>query len=776
MSVNGIFGWLLTTSWQVALLVVLILVLQRLLGRWLTPRWRYALWLLVLARLFLPVQPEMARGAVDWDRVSLQEWPSDAQRGSRPDAGGSEARSSVEPTEESPRVEPTEDTPREEFDEASTQAVTARVEEVAAPRSSGGQRPISLLGASSGASPPMEEPRSAEELSTPWPLALLVAWLGTALLLIARDLLRERAFRRSLRRAAPVSDPAVVELFESCRLAARFPRRVDLVQTDLVGSPAAAGWLRPRILLPSAILADFRPEELRHVFLHELAHLRRGDVPLNALLVLAQRLYWFHPLVRLALGRLRAAQESTRDWEALALARDADPVPYARTLLRLIEEGSQRRAPSVGFLQAGNAMKWRILMITRFRPASLRGAVLGLGLLGVLGWTAFTTAAAAPVAKVGADPSSEVPVVASDGFQVRVERQQAPEPWRAELRERLNAPQQVAFRDTPLEAVLEWIRTVANVNVVVDMDDGDLDDLRLTLQGEFLTSEQVLNIVTRTHGELSWCLAREAVCLGWRGNLPLAMDLRFYNVGPLLPYDEDVDDYDGVDDVLTLAQEMTWMLGDWESDGVRIDFWRGLVVVKHTDEMHAAVEASLNRMLNRGEAAPEPTPEWKHKIQGALDRVLNVKYEDEDFADVVHSVGEVLGVPIVLPADYDDSLTVSLNLQGVTATHVLEWLATIGEFSVFLDDGAVVFGRGLPVEFEFFEVADLIHSRPDAEDWDAADGLDSMIRDHVDPESWDERPEVMLRYWKDMMVVAQTRPALDAIQDLLDAARRASDE
>lgn len=52
----GIFeGWLLKSSGQAAVLVVLVLAVQWLLRRKLSPRWRYALWWLVVARLLMPV-------------------------------------------------------------------------------------------------------------------------------------------------------------------------------------------------------------------------------------------------------------------------------------------------------------------------------------------------------------------------------------------------------------------------------------------------------------------------------------------------------------------------------------------------------------------------------------------------------------------------------------------------------------------------------------------------------------------------------------------------
>ena len=49
-SLSEFFAWLLRTSWQAALLVVLILLVQTLLRHKLPARWRYGLWLLLVVR------------------------------------------------------------------------------------------------------------------------------------------------------------------------------------------------------------------------------------------------------------------------------------------------------------------------------------------------------------------------------------------------------------------------------------------------------------------------------------------------------------------------------------------------------------------------------------------------------------------------------------------------------------------------------------------------------------------------------------------------------
>ena len=47
-------------SWQASWLILLVLLAQVTLRRWLSPAWRSALWLLVVARLLLPFTPPSA--------------------------------------------------------------------------------------------------------------------------------------------------------------------------------------------------------------------------------------------------------------------------------------------------------------------------------------------------------------------------------------------------------------------------------------------------------------------------------------------------------------------------------------------------------------------------------------------------------------------------------------------------------------------------------------------------------------------------------------------
>ncbi|MBM3880682.1 MAG: hypothetical protein FJ387_13365 [Verrucomicrobia bacterium] len=57
---DPLFDWLWRASWQAGVLVLIVLLVQRLFRQQLAPAWRHALWMVVVARLCLPLAPSSA--------------------------------------------------------------------------------------------------------------------------------------------------------------------------------------------------------------------------------------------------------------------------------------------------------------------------------------------------------------------------------------------------------------------------------------------------------------------------------------------------------------------------------------------------------------------------------------------------------------------------------------------------------------------------------------------------------------------------------------------
>ena len=106
--------------------------------------------------------------------------------------------------------------------------------------------------------------------------------------------------------------------------AGRSPRGWDVVgrsgvrRTSEVATPCLAGLWRPVLLLPERECDDGRPDDLRAILAHELAHARNHDLAWNLAAHLASILLWFHPLA----WRIRAAHAAACDAVCDAVAAD----------------------------------------------------------------------------------------------------------------------------------------------------------------------------------------------------------------------------------------------------------------------------------------------------------------------------------------------------------------------------------------------------------------------------------------------------------------------
>ncbi len=104
------------------------------------------------------------------------------------------------------------------------------------------------------------------------------------------------------------------------------------VSPPAIESPQVTGLWRTTVLLP----ADQRltPEESAMALAHELAHLRRGDLWLVWVPAIAQRLFFFYPLVGWAMREYALSREAACDAQVLQQTGTM-PQAYGRLLLRL---------------------------------------------------------------------------------------------------------------------------------------------------------------------------------------------------------------------------------------------------------------------------------------------------------------------------------------------------------------------------------------------------------------------------------------------------------
>ena len=343
---------LLELTLPMALVIAVLLAAGPLLGRRFTAKWRYWAWLLIAVRLLLPVGITLPQPVVTLPQPQGEfTYPV--------------SREEPAPTEPAPVGDPIQVVPGAAENDPYQQIETWTT-------------------APTG--PSTETPKPAEPAIIPTPAGTrsipvmeAVGWCwaaGTALFLLWQ-LGSYLALRAKLSRSRrPLTDEAILAVLE--RESAAAGRQKPLpVYTAAVGSPMIVGAIKPTLLLPELELST---EQLSLVFRHELIHYRRRDIWYKLLLMLANAIHWFNPMVWLMVYAADRDLELSCD-EAVVAGRDeAYREEYGRCLLAVVRAGMSRRTLfTTNFYSGKKTLKNRLATIldtTKKRRGTLALAAL----------------------------------------------------------------------------------------------------------------------------------------------------------------------------------------------------------------------------------------------------------------------------------------------------------------------------------------------------------------------------------------------------------------
>ncbi len=250
---------------------------------------------------------------------------------------------------------------------------------------------------SAGPRRPETEPRPPGSGALAWAPIADAAGAALGLLQILAALANLRRLRRIAR---PFPDGGMAR--ELCA-ALGIDHTVEILEAARGSMPMTCGILRPAVLMPAGA-AEWGAGRVRAVLLHELAHVRRGDVATHLLGRLALSLNWWNPLAWFAWREF--VKERERSTDDLVLAAGERPSDYAQHLLEIARAFQPARATSWAALAMArrSQLEGRLVSIldTRVnrRPAG-RGAAMASAVAAV--------ALAAPYAAIQAQDGALPP-------------------------------------------------------------------------------------------------------------------------------------------------------------------------------------------------------------------------------------------------------------------------------------------------------------------------------------------------------------------------------
>jgi beta-lactamase regulating signal transducer with metallopeptidase domain/effector-binding domain-containing protein len=321
MTVNEIamqwWRWTGPMLWQVSLLIALISLIDLIIRRWAWPQVRYGLWLLVLLKLMMPPTWSSPVSLISQARPRFHE--------------------TVKKTLNLQQVHQNKENASSGFSSAMPEA----------------RMKADLTSAPGTAVTKAEAPGSLEQLPVKpaWQNIALLIWLGgilifSCLLLLKMSLLRRWHDQQDEKAIPSWFHEMLVETASYFRLST-LPAIVFHKQAR---TPAVYGLFKPVILLPAGYFKHLSKKEARHVLLHELAHLKRGDLWLHGLCLFLQIIYWYNPLLIWVRRQMKTVREICCDLTVANVLREGT-MEYRQTLLNTARDMlTENLSPGLGLL------------------------------------------------------------------------------------------------------------------------------------------------------------------------------------------------------------------------------------------------------------------------------------------------------------------------------------------------------------------------------------------------------------------------------------------
>lgn len=154
----------------------------------------------------------------------------------------------------------------------------------------------------------------------------------------------------------------------------------EMIVCEAISTPAVTGLLRPRLLLPHE---HYDVQELRYILRHELCHLKRRDMLLKLVLLAANAMHWFNPVVYLMLRQADEDIELACDSAATDGLELPERAAYSRTLLAAVQSSVRALPATTCFGGTVERLKRRItnvLGVQKKRGLGVVALVLALTL------------------------------------------------------------------------------------------------------------------------------------------------------------------------------------------------------------------------------------------------------------------------------------------------------------------------------------------------------------------------------------------------------------
>lgn len=341
--VTDIFLSFLEISISAGLVIVLIMILTPLLNKRYAAKWKCLIWTFIAFRLIVPFTGTDVRTVFD---VMLQK----------------NAKSAME---------------------AQTENTDNLTEQAAVPG-----RIIITVPAQMTAPIAMQSDKNGSRLTILTITAYV--WLAGCLLFLFFHTVCYLRYKGQVKKKGKiVTDTCILRQMSKLKRELAIKGMVHVIKYPEAATPMMTGFLQPVLILPDE---HYNQEELFFILKHELVHLKRKDVYVKLLLLMANVVHWFNPIIWIMQKEAAVDMELACDERVTQGADYTIKKAYTETLLSMVnKQCTKKNFLSTQFYGGKQIMKKRFVnILTKTRKKNgavilIIAAVLTVGLGAVIG-------------------------------------------------------------------------------------------------------------------------------------------------------------------------------------------------------------------------------------------------------------------------------------------------------------------------------------------------------------------------------------------------------
>ncbi|QOS78990.1 peptidase M56 [Paenibacillus sp. JNUCC31] len=220
-----------------------------------------------------------------------------------------------------------------------------------------------------------------QSISANLALSFICVWAAGAIVFAAWQIYGYHRFLKKLEltRTIVPKNSEVAELLPVVKRTLGLKSEVRLAYSSMIRSPFLIGLWKPTIYLPLENAANV---DLTLVLHHELIHLKRKDLWVKALILVARGLHWFNPLIHTLSRDIHIWSELSCDEEVVKGMSIADRKRYGEMILNVVAGSRISPTPLCSSLSGdGKQLKRRLTMMLNVKKVKKKTFVIAISAL-----------------------------------------------------------------------------------------------------------------------------------------------------------------------------------------------------------------------------------------------------------------------------------------------------------------------------------------------------------------------------------------------------------